>query len=101
MQMNLGMNVQAIDLFNAMKQSSVMTQNGYVLLYEKTFTAQQNGSDGYGLCFTDSTRNTYIHIRIYGHGVVSSFEYIATLDVNKTADNDMDDLLQELKQKFP
>jgi len=102
MKIDLGFTVQTTDLFDAMKQSPVMKQKGYDLLYDNTYTVQQGGVDGYGLCYVDDTNcKTYIHVRIDGYGTVSSFEYSTTLDVNKTADNDMNDLLQELKQKFP
>lgn len=102
MNMDLGTNVQASDLFDAMKQSPVMKQKGYELLYDTAYTVHHGEMDGYGLCYLDETNcKTYIHVRIHGHGTVSSFEYHTTLDANKTADNDMNDLLKELKQKFP
>ena len=101
MKMIFGTNVPAKTLFDAIKQSLVMKQKGYNLLYNNTLTEQKNTVDGYGLCYVDDTDcNTYIHVRIYGYGLVSSFEYSTALDKDNVADNDMNDLLQELKQRF-
>ena len=101
MNVDLGFNIQANVLFDAMKQSPIMSQKGYNVLYTNTYTTQQNGHDGYGLCYENYQATAYIHVRIINHWKVSSFEYTALLDNKKrVADKDIQDLLLELKKKF-
>lgn len=78
-----------------------MKRKKYELLYAQKYSIQQHEADGYGLCYNDRTGfKTYIHIRIYGYGDVLSFEYFVTLDRDKVADSDINELVKELRRKF-
>lgn len=99
MKADLGFSVRAKTLFETIKRSPIMEKKGYHLVYQVKYTKAQHNHEGYGICYVDSTGcKTYIHIRIYGYGRVSSFAWAITLDVTKATHQDINDLVQEIKQ---
>ncbi len=120
-EIKLGLKVEAEKLFNAVKNSGYLKKKGYKVLYankhfdEKKKEVEVEGikikkavkSDkisGYKLCFHTDTKKAggfkYVHLRILGAGVVSCIHYFVTMGDEKKIEEDLINLVKEIKSKF-
>lgn len=114
-QIDIGKQVDAKDMFDAMLNSAYMKKRGYTLLYHNpqydndkktkkvsgiTITKTTKGKVvGYSLCFNHSNEMIYLHFRFLT-GQITSFTYELMLGDANTADADLIELCKELKNNL-